>query len=107
HLWRGYVFIDRKMLREPYLPKYTFTFPDQQTEIHTFRLEPGQYFVLGDNRICSVDSRAYGPVERKQLKGCVPLPAGCVRARFDGYTLPAQGKRTIRACGLGALASKS
>src|SRR5262245_49735666 len=29
HLWRGYVFIDRKMLREPYLAKHTYTCPSE------------------------------------------------------------------------------
>src|SRR5262249_3558397 len=28
-LWRGYVFIDKRMLREPYLAKHTYTAPDQ------------------------------------------------------------------------------
>lgn len=93
-LWRGYVFINRRMLREPYLAKHTYTAPDQQTEISSFRLGEGQYFVMGDNRDCSVDSRAYGPVERKQIKSHVPIPAA--RATFVGFTLPAPGSRTIR-----------
>jgi len=96
HLWRGYVFIDRKMLREPYLPKHTYTCPSQETEICVFRLGEEQYFVLGDNRACSADSRSYGPVERSKIKSRVPLPDGFVRPRFVAYTLPEEGKRTIR-----------
>ncbi len=95
-LWRGYVFIDRKLLREPYLPKYTYTFPDARSERFVFELGPEQYFVLGDNRLNSDDSRVYGPVERKRIKSRVPLPESAVRAGFAPYTLPTEGKRTIR-----------
>jgi signal peptidase I len=94
--WRGYVFIDQMMLREPYLPKFTYTFPDERTQVCTFKLAEGQYFVLGDNRLCSFDSRNYGPVARKQIKGHVPMPEHPLRAEFAAYTLPASGKRTIR-----------
>lgn len=93
-LWRGYVFIDRKMLREPYLAKHTYTAPDQASEISNFRLGKGQYFVMGDNRDCSIDSRAYGPVERKQIRSRVPIPS--MHATFVGFTLPVPGSRAIR-----------
>jgi signal peptidase I len=96
HLWRGYVFINRFMIREPYLPKHTYTSPSQQTEIAVFELGPDQYFVLGDNRISSIDSRVYGSVARGQIKSRVPMPQGFVRPSFAAFTLPAQGKRTIR-----------
>jgi signal peptidase I len=96
HLWRGYVFLNRRLLREPYLPRLTYTFPDQRTETLAFHLSADQYFVLGDNRVCSVDSRRYGPVNREQLKGRVPAPDGPLQAYLDCYTLPAEGKRTIR-----------
>jgi signal peptidase I len=92
--WRGYVFINRKMLREPYLAKHTYTSPDQGTEISSFKLSEDQYFVLGDNRDFSVDSRAYGPVLRKQVKSRVPLPA--MTPSFVGFTLPIPGHRAIR-----------
>ncbi|HTL58518.1 MAG TPA: signal peptidase I [Candidatus Limnocylindrales bacterium] len=96
HLWRGYVFINRKMLREPYLPKHTYTCPSQQTEICVFELGEDQYFVLGDNRTCSIDSRTYGPVDRNKIKSRVPVPHGFMRASFAAFTLPSEGKRTIR-----------
>src|SRR5690348_10467081 len=38
HLWRGYVFINRIMLREPYLPKHTYTSPSQESEVSVFEL---------------------------------------------------------------------
>lgn len=95
-LWRGYVFINRQMLHEPYLPKYTYTFPDQRNETFVFKLGEEQYFVLGDNRLFSADSRAYGPVERKRIKSRVPLPKSDLRPDFDRYKLPNPGKRSIQ-----------
>lgn len=95
-LCRGYIFINQHMLWEPYLPRHTYTFPDEGSGHFAFKLEAGQYFVLGDNRLCSTDSRSYGPVERDRIKSRVPMPEGVLRARFAQYTLPAEGKRTIR-----------
>lgn len=95
-LWRGYVFINHKMLIEPYLPKYTYTFPDERNDHTTFALQPDQYFVLGDNRLISSDSRYYGPILRKRIQSRVPLPDNSLRAYVVPYTLPDEGKRTIQ-----------
>ena len=38
-------------------------------------VEPGHYYVLGDNRMHSTDSRAYGTVGREQIIGKVIFPA--------------------------------
>ena len=93
-LWRGFVFVNRKMLREPYLAKHTYTSPDQGTEVSSFKLGEDEYFVLGDNRDASVDSRTYGPIDRKHVKSRVPEPP--VRTSFVGFTLPAARSRMIR-----------
>ena len=96
-LWRGCVFINRKMLVEPYLPKHTYTYPSERARRGaTVILGEGEYFVLGDNRLYSSDSRSYGPVHRKQIKRRVSLPDGFVCAYFAPYTLPAYGKTVIR-----------
>lgn len=96
-LWRGYIFINCKMLKEPYLTKHTYTFADPKTELSKFKLAPEQYFVMGDNREYSVDSRRYGPVDRRQVKSRVPSFGSSVCACFSPYTLPVAGKRNIKA----------
>jgi len=99
HLWRGYVFVNRRMLKESYLPKYTYTFPDERTEMSTFKTGRDEYFLLGDNRTRSADSRFYGPVKLNQIVSRVPLPESTIRPKQTAFTLPAQGKRTIRPSG--------
>lgn len=86
HIWRGYVFINRKILIEPYLPKRVYTFPRQRAAV--FVLGDDQYFVLGDNRPRSADSRMYGPIERTQVKKRVSTPSNPDRARFGPIMLP-------------------
>jgi signal peptidase I len=96
-LWRGCVFINRQMLVEPYLLKHTYTYPmEPMRRGATFVLGEKEYFVLGDNRPRSADSRAYGPVSRKQIKRRVPLPEDLVCSHFAPYTLPAYGRTLIR-----------
>ena len=68
--WRmdnGVVFINGKRLVEPYLR------PDRRgtdTEPPT-RVRKGRYVMLGDNRLHSCDSRAWGDVPRRNLIGKV------------------------------------
>ncbi|HEY5909478.1 MAG TPA: signal peptidase I [Verrucomicrobiae bacterium] len=95
-LWRGYVFINRRLLRECYLPRYTHTFPDERAGRFVFVLGSDQYFVLGDNRTRSVDGRSYGPLEGKKIKSRVPQSESYPRATLADFTLPGEGKRTIR-----------
>lgn len=66
----GAVFIDEKKLEEPYLPEATWTrggkfLPEGKTII----IPQGQYFVMGDNRGHSSDSRDWGPVPREGIIG--------------------------------------
>lgn len=39
----------------------------------TFRLAEDEYFVMGDNRLQSFDSRSWGPVKRSEIVGVVRL----------------------------------
>jgi signal peptidase I len=96
-LWRGHVFINRQMLVEPYLPRHLYTYPaEPERRGATFMLGEDQYFVMGDNRLYSADSRTYGPVNRKQIKRRVPLPEGFICAYPAPYTLPDYGRSLIR-----------
>jgi signal peptidase I len=56
-------------LEEPYLPPGTRTFSLIDNE--TVKLGPDEYFVLGDNRGSSKDSRSFGPVNRSFIIGRV------------------------------------
>lgn len=62
----GSVFIDgvSGRLGEPYLPPDLPTIPDSRV-----LLEPDQYFVLGDNRAHSSDSRVWGTLPRENVTG--------------------------------------
>lgn len=63
----GFVYIDGGKLAEPYLDLH---FRDSVTSSWP-RLRAQQYFVMGDNRIASCDSRTWGPVLRYSFMGPV------------------------------------
>ena len=63
----GYVYINGKRLNEPYvLPQRR----DART-IAPIKIPKGQYFMMGDNRSASCDSRAWGTVPKHDLIGKV------------------------------------
>lgn len=66
----GQVMIDGQPLHEPFLGRGVRTYPSPQGQ-SSYTLGERQYFVLGDNRVWSLDSRFYGPVERDGLDGYV------------------------------------
>jgi signal peptidase I len=63
----GYVYIDGRRLNEPYVR------PDRRDTrtITPIRIAMGQYFMMGDNRSDSCDSRSWGTVPRQDLIGPV------------------------------------
>jgi signal peptidase I len=67
----GQVYVDGKKLDETYLLPGTHTFTYSQMKEQFITCGRGQFFVLGDNRLRSIDSRSYGPVTREGILGLV------------------------------------
>ena len=63
----GYVFVNGKKLSEPYVE------PQRRASraYGPTRIKPGNYFMMGDNRVQSCDSRDWGTVPRERLIGKV------------------------------------
>jgi signal peptidase I len=69
YLSGGAIYVNGEKLVEPYLPDGTLTFCNPRLKEQLIKCELGQYFVLGDNRANSLDSRVYGPVSRRDILG--------------------------------------
>jgi signal peptidase I len=67
----GKVYVDGKLLREPYLPPRVKTFAYERKPNELWCLAPDQFFVMGDNRGNSCDSRTFGPISRDLILGRV------------------------------------
>lgn len=62
----GIIYINGKEIKDKYGQGVTTTFPET-------KIPKGEYFVLGDNRPISADSRVFGTFEEADIKGTTRL----------------------------------
>jgi signal peptidase I len=67
---QGHVLLNGRTLREPYLQNGTFT-SSREFGRSVRKLADDEFFVMGDNRVVSEDSRSYGPVRRADILGTI------------------------------------
>jgi len=67
----GAVYVNGTKLAEPYLPDGMPTFATGKVQEQLITCGKDQYFLLGDNRMNSADSRVYGPVPRQNILGMI------------------------------------
>jgi signal peptidase I len=67
----GKVYVNGRQLKEPYVASGKATFLYSQVHEQMIVCGANQYFILGDNRDNSYDSRMYGPVHRENILGVV------------------------------------
>jgi signal peptidase I len=78
-LSHGHVVIDGKELREPYLPSSIrdSTLPGPSGTAYNltkpYVIPANHYFMMGDNRTDSCDSRYWGPIDRNSIVGKVDV----------------------------------
>jgi signal peptidase I len=69
------IYVNGRLLAEPYLPHYDplgTPIPDASKQ-RPYRVPAGDFYVLGDNRAISCDSRYWGPIEGSSIVGKVVL----------------------------------
>jgi signal peptidase I len=71
YLKDGWIYLNGKKLKEPYLLPGTPTYTFSNTQEELIVCGNDQYFVMGDNRNNSFDSRFYGPVARGNILGAL------------------------------------
>ncbi len=63
------IYVNNQKLPEPYLPADFVTEPGEYSRDRLMTMEEGEYFLVGDNRSHSSDSRAWGPVPLSRIVG--------------------------------------
>ena len=69
------IYVNGRRLAEPYLPHddpLGPPIPDASRQ-HPYRVPPGEFYMLGDNRADSCDSRYWGPIKGSSIIGKVVL----------------------------------
>lgn len=64
----GKLYVNGRAVNEPYADGETYRKEDG-IMVYPYKLPKGKYFVMGDNRTVSEDSRNFGPVSSVQIKG--------------------------------------
>jgi signal peptidase I len=67
---RDGVYVNQSRLKEPYLSSAA-ALASGELHVRPTKLEKNSYFVLGDNRGKSFDSRYYGPIRRDDILGYI------------------------------------
>ncbi len=67
------VYINQQKIDEPYAVHKDPQYADSRDNMEPLTLAQDAYFVMGDNRDFSKDSRVWGPINRNQIKGKVIL----------------------------------
>ena len=69
------IYVNGRLLAEPYLPHDDPLGPPipGASKQHPYRVPPGEFYMLGDNRAISCDSRYWGPIEGSSIIGKVVL----------------------------------
>lgn len=65
------IYVNGRLLAEPYLPHNDPLgppIPDASSQ-HPYRVPPGEFYMLGDNRADSCDSRYWGPIKGSSIIG--------------------------------------
>ena len=71
----GRVYVNGRLLAEPYLPHDDPLGPPipGASRQHPYQVPPGEFYMLGDNRAISCDSRFWGPIKGSSIVGKVVL----------------------------------
>jgi signal peptidase I len=67
------IYVNGRLLAEPYLPHDDPLGPPIASRQHPVRVPSGEFYLLGDNRADSCDSRYWGPIKGSSIVGQVVL----------------------------------
>jgi signal peptidase I len=65
------IYVNGRLLAEPYLPHHDPLGPPvpNASRRHPYRVPPREFYMLGDNRAISCDSRYWGPIKGSSIIG--------------------------------------